>query len=376
MDDKTSLDALYLRYINNDLNQEELKDFLEIINHSKNANEALELLEETWHQTVGAKVINLPVEKRELPEKKRWFNWQTAIAVCCVISLSAAMLYLFIEKDSKQISEVADLSIQVKEIPNKTTLITENGETINIDAVKNGSTMAMGNAEIVKNSDGVLSYQTTSPVIREEYFTMQTPKGSNYRLALADGTQVWLNGASSIRFPNVFLGKEREVSITGEVYFEVARNKEKPFIVKTKEMKVQVLGTSFNISAYEEESVTRTTLVEGSVKVLTQKDSAILKPGQEASIRKEKKYLHTEDVNIDQTLAWKNGTFRFKDTDIKTIMREVSRWYDVEVEFVGKADQHFTGIISRDATVEEFLLFLQETEAILFKIDGKKIIVE
>jgi len=189
---------------------------------------------------------------------------------------------------------------------------------------------------------------------------------------------VWINVGSSLTYPTAFTGKERKVKITGEAYFEVAHNAGVPFIVQHNGLTVSVLGTHFNVNTYEDEAAERVTLLEGSVRVNKNSLSQLLKPGQQARINNnginDIKVLN--DVNIDEVMAWKDGKFRFgENTDIGTIMRQISRWYNVDIEYKGSVNQRFWGSISKDVNVSQVLKILEATGGVKFKVEGNKIIV-
>jgi len=193
---------------------------------------------------------------------------------------------------------------------------------------------------------------------------------------LPDGTKVWLNAASSITFPTYFDGETRKVSVTGEAYFEVAKNAAQPFVVQVNQMHITVLGTHFNINAYSDEPDARTTLLEGAVRITAGRYMAVLAPGQQARVAKEKALTIVDDVNVEDVVAWKNGYTVFENADIATIMRQVARWYDVEVVFEGEMPvRHFVGGISRNSSLQE-LLRLLEFENVKLRIEGRKIIVK
>jgi ferric-dicitrate binding protein FerR (iron transport regulator) len=200
-------------------------------------------------------------------------------------------------------------------------------------------------------------------------------------LVLSDGTKVWLNSVSSIHYPTAFVGKERIVDITGEVYFEVMKNRAMPFKVMVNGMQVEVLGTHFNINSYEDEANIKTTLIEGLVKIVNNRKASFLKPGQQAILRlrigqDEKREMKIVDnADIEEVVSWKKGLFRFQKADIKTIMRQVSRWYDVEVEYEKEVTETFSGTIPRNVTVSKLFAMLELTGHVHFKIDGKKIMV-
>jgi transmembrane sensor len=264
---------------------------------------------------------------------------------------------------------------------NKAILTLANGSSIVLDSAANGMLAQQGNATVIKKSDGQLAYNTLHEKPTEVlYNTLATPRGGQYQLVLPDGSKVWLNAASSIHYPTAFVSGERRVDITGEAYFEVARNMTKPFIVKvgspegSKGM-VKVLGTNFNVNAYDDEPVARTTLLEGAVKVTKDAASAVLEPGQQAELERAGDIRLVRGADLDQVMAWKNGLFSFKGADIRTVMRQVQRWYDVEVSFEGEIPEKFHVEMSRNTNVSNVFRILETTGGVHFKIDGKKISV-
>lgn len=253
-----------------------------------------------------------------------------------------------------------------------------NGKTIVLDSVNNGEVASQGGADIIKMGDGRLMYNAFDPNIKEvQYNTLTVPRGSRIvELVLGDGSTVVLNAASSITYPTAFTGTERVVEMTGEVYFEIARNIDKPFIVKNGKTRVEVLGTHFNVNAYDDEGMTNVTLLEGSVKVsqLQNSRNLVLKPGQAATVNEDIRLM--QNVDIDEVMAWKSGKFKFGEyASMGTVMRQISRWYDVEVEYAGDVKGHIGGTISREANVSQVLELLEMTGVVKFKYDGKKIIV-
>jgi len=217
------------------------------------------------------------------------------------------------------------------------------------------------------------------------YNTIATPRGGQYQVILPDGSHVWLNAASSIRFPTMFATAARKVSVTGEVYFEVAKKinkstgKRLPFIVTADNQQVEVLGTHFNINAYTDEPLQKTTLFQGSIRIDRNEQSVILKPGQQAQVENNpasSRLVVTSDINTEEVLAWKNGYFLFYSENIEGIMRQVSRWYNVDVTFEkGIPDETFGGSISRFENVSQLLNVLQRTGSVHFKVEGRRITV-
>jgi ferric-dicitrate binding protein FerR (iron transport regulator) len=256
----------------------------------------------------------------------------------------------------------------------RATLKLADGSTVYLDSNVNGTLARQGGIEIRRNEVGEIVYSGDA----SDAITMNTlslPKGSKpIRLVLADGSLVWLNAASSITYPTAFVGQERRVSITGEAYFEVSENKTMPFFVEHNQLLVKVLGTHFNVNTYENEASNKVTLLSGLVDVGNGKITKRLVPGQQASISKTV-FSVDENIDTDEVMAWKNGQFYFGGSDIKTIMKQIERYYDVEVEFRDEVQYQFVAKISRDVNVSAFLQKLELTNLIHFKIEGKKIIV-
>jgi transmembrane sensor len=250
------------------------------------------------------------------------------------------------------------------------------GSQIMLDSAANGVLAQQGNTNIVKQQDGQLSYNSKGiPEAAIAYNTLTTPPGGQYKLTLPDGSKVWLNAASSIKYPTAFIGNTRQVETTGEVYFEIAKDASKPFKVLQNEMEVEVLGTHFNINGYIDEAVFRTTLLEGSIKITTPKGNDILKPGQQAQVQKTGVVKIINDADLEETMAWKDGNFYFENSDIYTVMRQIARWYDVDVTYKGTVSKHFLGTISRNVNLSQVLSMLQQTGEVKFKIEGRKVIV-
>ena len=260
---------------------------------------------------------------------------------------------------------------------NKAVLTLSSGHQITLEDAKNGNLAQQGSSVIHKADNSLVTYQAGKPgnaaADANELNTITTPRGGQYQVILPDGTHVWLNAVSSIRFPVAFAGNVRNVETSGEVYFEVAKDARKPFTVTTAGQTVRVLGTHFNVMAYPEENNIITTLLEGSVKITKNNISKMLKPGEQAIVRQDVKIM---PADVDDAVAWKNGITSFNDADIKSIMRKVSRWYDVDIEYQGQvSDRLFTGSISRKSNLSALLKILTLNH-IRFSIEGKRLIVK
>lgn len=288
-------------------------------------------------------------------------------------------LYLYIQDRDRSALAVHNKKHPEEILPgsNKAVLALGNGKTIDLDDAANGDLARDGNLTIKKSGDGQVIYQVGSNgsagLNDVSYSTISTPRGGQYQIVLPDGSHVWLNAASSLRFPSAFTGNERSVKLEGEAYFEVAKDKQKPFMVEVKGMKVEVLGTSFNLMAYDEEPEIQTTLLEGSVKVVQGANYKIIKPGQQASVLQNS--IDVNDVDTDEITAWKNGLFQFSQAGLETVMHQLGRWYNVDIVFEGKIpDEHFHGKVSRNANLSQVLKIL-ELSGINFTVEGRKIIV-
>jgi transmembrane sensor len=269
---------------------------------------------------------------------------------------------------------------------NKATLKLGDGKTIVLDNAQNGLLAQQGAVQIEK-LEGQLVYKHSASTTEPLYNTLGTPAGGQFQLKLPDGTRVWLNASSFIMYPTAFIGKERRVSVYGEAYFEVAKDPNSPFIVNvlTSEGKsrngteVEVLGTHFNINAYNDEALVKTSLLEGKVKIVSDyyngKQSAILKPGQQAQVEVEGKMKVKDNASMEEVVAWKNGEFLFQSADIGALMRQVARWYDIEVGYPnGMPKDRFSGKIGRNVNLSQLLEILKYSE-VKFELKERKLIV-
>ncbi|MBL7737039.1 MAG: FecR domain-containing protein [Chitinophagaceae bacterium] len=262
---------------------------------------------------------------------------------------------------------------------NKAILILADGAELNLDSVSTGVLSTQGGTKVVQSSAGNVIYtpQAGQPS-QVVYNTIWTPKGGQFKLVLPDGSAVWLNAASSITFPTAFTEGERVVKITGEVYFEVAKNKRQPFFAEVNGARVEALGTHFNINAYEDEAYVRTTLLEGRVRVSNEMGSQLLAPGQQAIYGSNGVggFKLINNIDVSQVVAWKNGFFEFDNMDLPAIMRQIGRWYDVEIIYQGtNTDIKLGGGISRNLNLQG-LLSLLNTSGVYTRLEGRKLIVD
>lgn len=314
-------------------------------------------------------------QTEDQPVSRRPLLVQITAVIVVALLLFEGMYIYYKPVKPHQIAHVDNKKTTIAPGGNKAILTLQDGSTIVLNDAENGTLATQGNTRVIKLANGQIAYNEASgPADKVLYNTMTTPRGGEYKLTLPDGTNVWLNSASSINYPTAFVGKERKVSITGEAYFEVAKDKSKPFYVVAGNQSIEVLGTHFNVMAYSDEESIKTTLLEGSVKISEHNNTSILKPGDQAVVAS-KGGITVKPANIDEAMAWKNGYFKFSRVDIKHIMRQISRWYDVEVAYEGDLpDDEFVGKIGRGENISQILHVL-ELEHVHFKIEGKKIIV-
>ena len=326
------------------------------------------------------KAIHEKINAEPVKSKSRIISLKRIAIAASMIGFILLTTFLFINKGGTKGISKANVNEHffkddVSPGRDKATLTLADGSTIVLDDAKNGTLAQQGNSKVIKFG-GKISYDPTNKNSKEiVYNTISTPKGGQYQLELPDGSLVWLNATSSIRFPTSLVEKERRVEITGEAYFEVAKNRDNPFIVTVNNSEVQVLGTHFNINAYNDEDDVRTTLLEGSVRFVDGANTTILKPGQQSQLTKNGNVKVVSDVDVDKVVAWKNGLFDFDNAGIETVMRQLSRWYNVDIEYNGKTDDLFIAEMRRNIKLSDALKALELTGKVRFEIEGKKIIV-
>jgi transmembrane sensor len=311
-----------------------------------------------------------------------------AVAALIIIILSGGIYYFIQSGNEKEVQPLALAApVPASDVApggNKAILTLDDGSVIVLDSASNGILGEQGDVEVKKLENGLVAYQNQDggiPAAEKIFYnTISTPRGGEYQVTLSDGTKVWLNAASSIRFPTAFRGGDRQVQITGEVYFEVAHSDVQPFRVTAGKSAIEVLGTHFNVNAYEDEVQVRTSLLEGSVKIAAidqtdQQQMKILKPGQQARMARSGRISVVNNIDTEEIMAWKNGLFVFKSTDLHSIMRQIARWYDVDIEYKDNVDMQFTGQITRNNNVSKVLEMLALTEEVKFRVAGKKVII-
>ena len=316
-----------------------------------------------WQVTGGQA---LPV--RHVPMWPRW-----AAAICLTVLVGTGYWWLTGRHRPEASVPFGLVKKDIGPGGNKAVLTLGDGSVIDLSGRGGDTLIRQGTAQLATAGNGKLTYRVKGAGNIAGTNTITTPRGGQYQVVLPDGTEVWLNAASSLTFPTVFTGATRQVTLKGEAYFQVAPQRRQPFEVLTGETSVQVLGTHFDINAYNDEPVQKTTLLEGSIRVCNGGQSALLHPGQEAVIAGAS--MHVGAGDPDLAVAWKNGFISFRGADIQTIMRMIEKWYDVSVSYQGNIpDRTFTGEISRSANLSELLRVLQANN-IHFNVEEKKIIV-
>lgn len=305
---------------------------------------------------------------RVVTMRRKWLPWAAAV---CIIAAAG----IFVLQQPEQPQQTTATSPAPPPAGNKAILILGNGTVVDLSASGDGTIAEQGGTN-VKKQQALLIYDAGSGGAKPSINKLSVPKGSTYQLVLPDGTRVWLNAASKLQFPTAFTGAERLVELDGEGYFEVARNAEKPFIVTAAGLRVEVLGTHFNVRAYLEEPTINTTLLAGSVKVVTTNGkSSLLKPGDQAKVSAGENIRIIPDTDVHQAIAWKEGFFAFRNESITTILREISRWYDVDITYEKAVTRRrFTGKVSRSYSLSETLSILEASD-LHFRQEQNRIIV-
>lgn len=322
------------------------------------------ILRESRRQRTEEKVIPIHTTYKT----RRWMV-AAAIILLAGIALTIVTVRNKVPKQSPAMAKASDLP------PGKdgAILTLGDGKQVLLDSMSNGQVAVQNGAKVLL-SNGRLTYTGEGGEIT--YNTMTVPRGRQFQLVLPDGTHVWLNSASSIRYPTVFTDKERKVDITGEIYFEVAQNAAQPFkVLVDQQEEVEVLGTHFNINAYDDEGMIRTTLLEGAVRVVANGNTAQLKPAQQAQLTMGSRLKVVDQVNVDQVMAWKNGLFNFNGSDVKTVLRQISRWYDLDIVYEAEpAPAKMMGEMQRSLSLSSVMDILKELD-VKYRLEGKKLII-
>lgn len=400
MPDKNKILLLLEKYSRKETTIAEENELFEIVNQAHDndiQNELAEIFEEIEPVSLPAGIkekilANIfdgeATGSHAVPPVKKYrvFSiWKVAIAASVILMLGACMYFLFFGRRGKmEMAKTPEPAFNdVKAPDNRAVIILGNGEKVFLDSVGKGTFTTQGNVSVVKTADDKIVYDQKAGDAEQalQYNTMFNPRGSKVQLlTLSDGTRVWLNSESSIKYPVVFTGNERKVEVAGEVYFEVAKNAAMPFKVKkpNNDAEIQVLGTHFNVNAYDDEDAMKVTLLEGSVKVSSMVNGqwSMLKPGEQCIASAHQPFTIDHSPNLEEVMAWKNGIFLMKKTGIGSIMRQIARWYDVEIVYENNVpDGTISGEVPRSFTLSQVAKVLEYSGVHLI-IQGKKVIVK
>ncbi len=386
------LEELFRRYLQGTLTDAEETELFQLWLDPSLADSRVQILSDFYDRLPEDK--DMPARKADLvfqqimkgqnayrsSHKTAWISWRriaVAASVLIVIGLSG---YLLFNKKMQPRQEVVQAPVSAgKESPgmNRAMILLANKQKIFLDSASNGSLAMQGTVSLLKLQDGKIAYEATAGASGEQsYNTLVNPRGSKIiDMQLTDGSHVWLNAGSSVTFPVAFTGKERKISVEGEAYFEVAEDASKPFLVTRGKTTVKVLGTHFNVNAYDDETDMRITLLQGSVQVINDQSAAMIKPGEQAIVKADKINI-AAGVDLNQVMSWKEGYFRMKGTDLASLMRQIARWYDVEVIYEKEIPRvRFGGLINRDASLPDVLKALEQY-GIYSRLDKGRIMVQ
>lgn len=324
-----------------------------------------------------SKQINGKTPGKVVPfySKETFIRKIAVAAILLIVAVGGLLVYNNIGVKKPSVYVAKDISKQaIAPGHNGATLHLSNGKTIDLDTAKDGIIADQNGVQIVKKN-GKLNYVGKADDVI--YNDIVTTRGQQWQLELSDGTRVWLNAASSIHYPLSFKGKERIVKITGEAYFEVVHNEAQPFKIQAGNIQIEDIGTELNVNAYTDEPSLKTTLVNGSIKISTGSGNRFLTPGQQAITLKDNNSIQVKkEVNVEEIISWKNGQIQFENESLQTIMRQISRWYDVNIKYDGDIpDKIFTGAISRKSDLSELLKILK-FEGVHFTLEGRTIVVQ
>ncbi|MFX1708551.1 FecR domain-containing protein [Chitinophaga sp. CC14] len=392
--DESFLKELFARFLENRCSEEEIillmeyaekEEYREIFSEMINrvgtedhpAEEDLYAMHKEVIDGVAARITPpVPVRKEKT---HRWLPYQVAAAVAFLLLAGGGWRWYSRSSSTSQVAQhtvAPALANDAAPAGKKAILILANGASVTLDSVASGLLTRQGQTQIIQSAGGSLLYSSAAGASAEPlYNSIITPRGGQYQVTLSDGTKVWLNAASTLRFPAAFTGTQRQVTLTGEAYFEVAKNADKPFLVTVNNLRVTVLGTSFNIMAYEDEAAVNTTLLDGAVKVTEGNNATLLQPGEQAQVVSQGNIRVVKHADLNAVMAWKNRLFWFEQDDIHTVMRQLSREYNIAVEIRGNIQRHFTGSIPRDVNVSTVLEVLEKTGGVHFTMNNGKIIV-
>ncbi|CAL1518925.1 FecR family protein [Chitinophaga sp. MM2321] len=383
--DNTRLAWLFNRYRTQMDTVAEREEFLSLVEQTENEAQLQQLLTNAWHEFQPEASLLDETDSNNmwqhirttamLPLPRRRVLWPYFAAAASLLFLIAIGSYFVIHQEAASPAQYSHhKNPDILPGSNKAVLTLANGDIVQLDSTGN-QVIAQGGINIQQHN-GQLQYTGNTTTATIAYNTLTTPRGGKFQLVLPDGSKVWLNSASSLKYPAAFNGKERVVELQGQGYFEIAADAQHPFKVKVNDMEVQVLGTHFDIMAYEDENTINTTLLEGGVKVVKGITGKVLKPGEQAIAATHTADIAVQTTDVNRVIAWKNDRFIFNDLDLETILREISRWYDVEIVYKkipGK--EKYSGGLSRNLPLSVVLQLLEENNNNHFDLEGRRIIV-
>ena len=325
-------------------------------------------------------IMHLRVQKALFPAKIKRFSYRKLVAAAALVLLGLSAALWWYQVDKRSLEEQFYVQSAVAPGSNAARLTLDDGTSIRIDEIKTGILYQIEGVSIQKLATGELKYDVDPRQYKEKGIvrnnTISIPRGGQYHLVLPDGSQVWLNSSSSLTYPLVFTGNERVVTLSGEAYFDIAKNEALPFRVHTKHTQVFVTGTKFNISSFAEDPNVLVTLASGGVEVIKDQQRVRLTPGQQAKTSSDQPNISVEEVDIDYALAWVDGNFLFEDQTIQNIMDDVARWYNVEVIYQGNlSNKRFGGTFTRNKSLDELLKHLESLSTIRFKTEERRVTV-
>ncbi|WP_337965535.1 DUF4974 domain-containing protein [uncultured Flavobacterium sp.] len=365
---------LIIKKINDTLSPKEESIFAAWYNESDSNKEYFERVKNNYESEIEEIDLDRAwkaIDKKVSPRKNRKAYYKYAIAASVALLIGVTYFKSSTSTSNKVIPTVVEKPVD------GVTLTLSDGTKVVLSDHKNGVIANQENAVITKDEEGQIRYEgnNTEQKGKVAYNTLVTANGKTFQVQLPDGTNVWMNAGSSLKYPTYFSGSDRAVILTGEAYFEVAHNEKMPFRVFSNGQEVEVLGTHFNIKAYLNEPVMKTTLLEGKIKISEGDNNMLVKPGQQVIVSLGKHAMNITSVNTESALAWKNRLFYFENAKYDEIMREIERWYDVDVVYKGKIpDERFEGAIQKDLKLDQVLKML-ESKDVHFKVSGKEVIV-
>ncbi|AWO01982.1 iron dicitrate transport regulator FecR [Chitinophaga alhagiae] len=376
------LTYLFFRYFGKTASREELDELALLASRPENAEAVKRLMEEAYNTfEPGEKVFTdtqsetllSNIQSAVAPAKRRslWPRIATAAAAAMLLLIAG---WWALKKPQPAMTSGTQQMESIRPGSNKATLVLADGSVVTLDSAGN-QVIRQGNT-VINQRNGQLLYTAGNGNAAVTYNTLSTPRGGQFVITLPDGSKAWLNAASSIRFPTAFTGGERKVEMTGEAYFEIAKDAHRPFRVAVNDMTIEVLGTHFNVNAYMDENILAATLLEGAVRLTKGTESVSIRPGEQAQWKTGSNAFSIAHPELDRVMAWKNGYFRFSADNITDIMKQLARWYDIEPVYAGNMTmKDYDGYISRASDISEVLKMLELTEEVSFKIEGRKVTV-